>query len=242
MSSISSAVIEDIAFLRSQPLASVVRVEIERRILSGELRAGARVNELEIARSLGVSRAPVRECLRTLEQAGLVVSRKNYGVSVRVVSLEEAAEIYQIRSYIDEGVARELARRIEAGQLRELQRMVARMEAEFKAGDAAAYHEINVAFHERMVEMVGNRKLRDIYRKLLNELALYRRRSLGQPGAMPRSVDEHREILGAIRSGNADAAGKAMRRHILASSERLQQAHQLTLPAAPRRGHTRKTR
>jgi phosphonate utilization transcriptional regulator len=226
-----SVAIEEIEFLRSQPLASVVQTEIERRILSGELAAGARLNELEIARSLGISRAPVRESLRTLEQNGLVVSRKNYGVFVRVVSMEEAGDIYQIRSYIDDGVGRELARRIDADQLAELDRLVERMESAFAAGDAAGYHGLNVIFHERMVEIVGNRKLRDIYRKLLNELTLYRRRSLGQPGAMPRSVEEHREILAAIRSGNIDAAGKAMRDHILASGERLRRAHPATAPA-----------
>lgn len=240
MSSPASAAAEDIAFLRSQPLASVVQTEIERRILSGEVKVGARLNELEIARSLGISRAPVRESLRTLEQTGLVVSRKNFGVFVRVISMEEAGEIYQIRSYIDEGVGRELARRIDARQLAELQRMVKRMETAYDAGDAAAYHERNVAFHERMVEMVGNRKLRDIYRKLLNQLLLYRRRSLGQPGAMPRSVDEHRGILAAIRSGDVDAAGRAMREHILASSERLQQAHEGADPAAPGRRRGKK--
>ena len=235
MSSLSSITLGEIEFLRTRPLASVAQAEIERRILTGELEAGMRLNELEIARSLGISRAPVRESLRTLEQAGLVVSRKNYGVFVRELSLEEAAEIYQIRSYIDEGVGRELARRISAGQLAKLQRMVKRMESAFAAEDAATYHELNVAFHERMVEIVGNRKLRDIYRKLLNELTLYRRRSLGQPGAMPRSVKEHRVILAAIRSGNVDAAGKVMREHILASSERLQRAHEAGLPAAPRK-------
>jgi phosphonate utilization transcriptional regulator len=224
--------LQEIQFLRSQPLARLVQKEIERQILSGELRAGARLNELEIARNLGISRAPVRECLRILEQAGLVVSRKNYGVFVRVVSIEEAREIYQARSYIDAGVGQELARRINPRDLAELQGMVERMEAAFTAGDAATYHELNVAFHERMVEIAGNRKALDIYRKLLNELALYRRRSLGQPGAMRSSVDEHRGILAAIRAGDSDAAGKAMRDHILASRERLQRAHESVAPAA----------
>lgn len=227
--------LQEIQFLRSQPLARLVQKEIERQILSGELRAGARLNELEIARNLGISRAPVRECLRILEQAGLVVSRKNYGVFVRVVSIEEAREIYQARSYIDAGVGQELARRINARDLAELQGMVERMEAAFTAGDAATYHELNVAFHERMVEIAGNRKLLDIYRKLLNELALYRRHSLGQPGAMRSSVEEHRRILAAIRSGDSDAAGKTMRDHILASRERLQRVHESVAPAASRR-------
>lgn len=228
----SPSTLQEIQFLRSQPLARLVQKEIERQILSGELQAGARLNELEIARNLGISRAPVRECLRILEQAGLVVSRKNYGVFVRVVSIEEAREIYQARSYIDAGVGQELARSITARDLGELQEMVERMESAFAAGDAATYHALNVAFHERMVEIAGNRKLLEIYRNLLNELALYRRHSLGQPGAMRSSVDEHRGILAAIRAGDSDAAGKAMRDHILASRERLQRAHESVAPAA----------
>ena len=232
MSSPSPA--DEIAYLRSRPLASVVQQEIERQILSGALKAGARLNELEIARQLGISRAPVRESLRTLEQAGLVVSRKNFGVFVRTVSIEEAREIYQVRSYIDTAVGAELARGIAAAGLRELERMVERMRTAYAAGDAAAYHEINVAFHERMVEMVGNRKLLEVYRKLLKELALYRRHSLAQPGAMERSMTEHAAILAVIEARDSAAAGKLMGEHILASSERLQRAHETTAPAASR--------
>lgn len=231
----SPTTLEKIRFLSSQPLANLVRQEIERRIFSGELAAGDRLNELEIARKLGISRAPVRESLRTLEQAGLVVSRKNYGVFVREVSIDEVSEIYQARACIDAGVGLELARSIKTGQLSELQRMVEKMKAACAADDATTYHELNVVFHERMVEMTGNRKLLEIYRRLLNELALYRRHSLGQPGAMQRSVEEHRSFLKSIRRGDGDAAGKAMRDHILASSERMQQARETVASDKPRR-------
>jgi len=222
----SPSTLQDIQFLRSQPLASLVQKEIERQILSGEFEAGKRLNELEIARTLGISRVPVRECLRTLEQTGLVISRKNYGVYVRTVSLEDAREIYQMRSYIDAGVGQELAQSIAVSDFRPLEQMVARMEKAHAKRDAVAYHEINMAFHERMVELVGNRKLLDVYRKLLNELTLYRRQSLAQPGAMDHSAAEHRDILAAIKSGDGDAAGRVMRDHIMASSGRLQRAHE----------------
>ena len=232
MSSATTA--DEIAFLRSRPLASVVQQEIERQILSGALAAGVRLNELEIARQLGISRAPVRESLRTLEQAGLVVSRKNFGVFVRTVSIEEAREIYQVRSYIDAAVGAELARAIGAADVEELERMMERMRSAFTAGNVAAYHEVNVSFHERMVEMVRNRKLLEVYRKLLKELALYRRHSLAQPGAMERSMKEHTAIVAMIKSKDAAGAGKLMGEHILASSERLQRAHETTAPAASR--------
>jgi len=230
-----SVTLRRIRFLSTQPLANLVRQEIERQIFSGELLAGDRLAELEIARKLGVSRAPVRESLRTLEQAGLVVSRKNYGVCVRVVSIEEVAEIYQARACIDAGVGMELARGIKAAQLSELQRMVEKMETACAADKPSSYHELNVVFHERMVEMTGNRKLLEIYRRLLSELSLYRSHSLGQPGAMQRSVNEHRGFLESFQRGDGDAAGKAMRDHILASSERMQQVHETAASHKPRR-------
>ena len=231
-----SSTTDQIALLRSQPLAGLVQQEIERQILSGALQSGVRLNELEIARNLGISRAPVRESLRTLEQAGLVVSRKNYGVFVRTVSIEEAREIYQVRSYIDAAVGAELARGISEAGLQDLRAMAARMHDALVADDVTAYHEINVAFHERMVELTGNRKLLEIYRKLLKELALYRRHSLGQPGAMKSSMEEHAAILAAIEARDAATAGKLMGEHILASSERLQRAHESVAAAAQRKG------
>jgi phosphonate utilization transcriptional regulator len=227
----SPTTLEKIRFLRSEPLASLVRQEIERQILSGELQAGARLNELAIARNLGVSRAPVRESLRTLEQAGLVVSRKNFGVFVRELSAGEVSDIYQARSYIDAGVGHHLAQHLDPAGLAELEQAVERMEAAFGAGDAAAYHALNAAFHERMVEMTGNRKLLELYRRLLNELTLYRRQSLGQAGAMRASVEEHRDILAALRAGDGEAAGRSMRDHILASRERLLRARADAAPA-----------
>ena len=136
----SPKTLENIRFPSSQPLASVVRQKIERQIYSGELKGGDRLNELTIARNLGVSRAPLRENLRTLEQPGLVVSRKNYGVFVRIVSIEEVADIYQARACIGAGVEQELARRIDSAQLSELHRMVEEMEIAFAAGKAMRDH------------------------------------------------------------------------------------------------------
>lgn len=216
-----SSVLEDIQFVRSQPLASLVQKEIERQILSGEFAAGARLNELDIARKLGISRAPVRESLRTLEEVGLVVIKKNYGVFVRVISFEEVREIYDARALIDGGVGELLAHLITPQGLADLRSLLAEMETAVNAGDPAGYHTLNMSFHERIVELTGNRKLLKIYRRLLKELTLFRRHSLTLPGAMARSIEEHRAIVSALGSGDAQAAGKLMRDHIVASGERL---------------------
>jgi DNA-binding GntR family transcriptional regulator len=89
-----------------------------------------------------------------------------------------------------------------------------------KAEDAYNYHLLNLKFHDRLVEMAGNRKLTAIYRKLIKELSLFRRLNLADGWLMPISASEHRQIVKAIASGDADTAGRAMFDHVIESKER----------------------
>jgi DNA-binding GntR family transcriptional regulator len=89
-----------------------------------------------------------------------------------------------------------------------------------KAQDARDYHLLNLKFHDRLVEMAGNRKLTTIYRKLIKELSLFRRLNLADSWLLPISAGEHRQIVKAIASGDAEAAGRAMFQHVMDSKER----------------------
>ena len=87
-----------IALLQSNSLTSVVQAELERMILSGELAPGEKLTEMTLAAQLGVSRGPLREAFRMLEEAGLVRTEKNRGVFVRDIPIEEAIEIFDLRA------------------------------------------------------------------------------------------------------------------------------------------------
>jgi phosphonate utilization transcriptional regulator len=209
-----------IALLQSSSLTSVVQQEIERRILQGELAPGAKLIEAELAAGLGVSRGPVREAFRMLEEAGLVRQEKNRGVFVRNIPLDEAVEIYDLRAMMDEAVGRQLAATISADQLKAVRAMVDAMEKAVKAGDADSYHLLNLDFHDKLVEFTGNRKLTTLYRRLINELSLFRRLNLADAKLLPISAGEHRAIVKAIASGDPEAAGRAMREHVMVSKHR----------------------
>ncbi len=216
-----------LTFLRSRSLAALVQAEIERLILSGELAAGEKLNESKIALRLGISRGPVRDSFRTLEEMGLVRLEKNRGAFVREISADEAADIYEVRAALDEAVGRRLALRITSAQLAELHSIVDKMDHAAAQDDVDAYHPLNVLLHERMVEFAGNPKLGAIYRRLVNELTLFRRNTLAHFGAISVSNAEHRAIIDAIASGDPVATSKAMHQHIAASSERTQRALRL---------------
>jgi len=233
---------DKIALLQSSSLPTLVRQEIERMIVAGELPGGSKLNEAATAALLGVSRGPVREAFRALEMSGLVRLEKNRGVFVRRIPVEEADEIYELRAVLDEFVGRQLAGAATAETLRELRARVAAMEDAAGRADVEAYYRANLEFHDRLVELAGNAKLLVLYRRLVNELHLFRHATLARAGTLPVSAREHRAIVEAIAAGRPAAAGRAMHDHVAASRERMHRAegHSPALPA--RRPPTRKAR
>lgn len=214
-----------IAQLQGNSLANLVQAHIEGQILSGALKGGDKLTEQLLAEQLGVSRAPVREAFRMLEEAGLVRTEKNRGVFVRAVPVEEALEIFEVRAMMDQYVGRKLAQTLNTVQVRELRRLVETMELAAKSDDAALFHETNLAFHDRLLELAGNAKLTTVYRKLTKELTMFRRQNLSHD-SMAVYAREHRQIVKAIASGDVEAAGAAMFEHVMNSRERTRQKYQ----------------
>ncbi len=210
-----------IALVQAHSLPTLVQKELERMILAGDLAAGAKLNEAAVADLLGVSRGPVREAFRALEESGLVRLEKNRGVFVRQISIEEADEIYEVRAALDEWVGRRLARSATAEQIKALRSIVDRMDRAAAQDDVDAYYPLNLEFHDRLVAFAGNGKLLATYRRLVNELNLFRRQTLAQGGMLPISTREHRDIVEKIAAGNAAAAGKALHEHVMGSRDRM---------------------
>ena len=220
-----------IALIRHNSLPMLVQRELERMILAGDLPAGAQLRENDVATMLGVSRGPIREAFRALEAAGLVRLEKNRGVFVRQIGIDEADQIFELRAVLDEFAGRRAAQHATAGETAELRGLVDRMEDAVAHGDVDGYHAANVAFHDRIVELAGNPKLTLLYRRLVNELHLHRRASLGQAGILPVSMREHRMIVEHIAERQAAAAGRALHEHAMASRERVHDsAAERTMP------------
>lgn len=205
---------------RSTTLTGLVQEEILRRIKSGEVEAGSRLNELELAEHLGVSRSPVREALRALEEAGLVRLEKNRGVFICEMSDADAEELYDLRATLDEMAGRLLASRIEERRLEELRRMLELLESSSIRDGVNTYFPLNIAFHDRLVEMAGNATLLGMYRQLINRMHLMRRRSFSTAGSSAASHAEHRMILMALETRDPDAVGRAMRAHVMSGYQR----------------------
>ena len=99
------------------------------------------------------------------------------------------------------------------------------MEKATSRSDVDGYLDANVDFHDRIVELTGNAKLLQTYRRLVNELHLFRRATLAQGGVLPVSTREHRDIVDRIAGGQAAAAGKALHEHVMASRTRMHKTY-----------------
>ena len=222
-----------ITLLQTNSLTMAVQQEVERAILAGEYVPGSKLNEAALALKLGVSRGPVREAFRMLDEAGLVRTEKNRGVFVRNIPIDEAIEIFELRATMEELVGRRLAAHMTTQQQQEIETVVHAMEDAVKAGDSHTYHLLNLQFHDRLVEMAGNRKLATIYRKLVKEISLFRRLNLAGQNVLPKSAHAHWAILEAIKSGDPEVAGHALFEHAMHSRDRTIENDSLRRQAEP---------
>lgn len=205
-------------------LTSALRTELERMIFDGTLKAGERINESSLAAHFKTSRGPLREALQALGEQGLLSFTRNRGAFVRRLDLAEAEELYDVRAALDDEVGRKLAGRLTPAQAGTLDALLAAMDADVKANDIARYYRNNLRFHDLLVQYAGNRRLAAIYRRVIQELHLFRLQGLFASGAALSNV-EHRAIVDAIKRGDADRAGKAMRRHVEKARVRMRKAH-----------------
>ncbi|QGZ64111.1 GntR family transcriptional regulator [Paraburkholderia acidisoli] len=192
-------------------LTERVRDEIERRIAAGQLAPGDKLVEADWATRLAVSRGPVREAFRALEQAGLVRNEKHRGVFVRRVGVAEARELGEVCAALREAACRMLAARIDSAMVAQLRERLDAMRAALVNADGEAFLLARDAFRAALVASAGNERLRETHARAVSELRLAARRVAPASGAMEIAYAGHRALLSALASRDADESSLRMR-------------------------------
>ncbi len=195
---------------------------LRQEILANRLPPGTELGEVALAESLGVSRGPVREALGRLATEGLVTVRPRRGAVVSSLSKQEFLEAYQVREALEMLAIRLAVPRMTPQLLEQAERLVAEMQACAARDDVDGFFAANAAFHETFVDASGNSRLRETYRQLVEQMGRYRRRSLALRGSLRRSIAEHRTILRAVKSGDAERAAHLLSEHIRVPQRRLE--------------------
>lgn len=216
----SENVLDAIALRRARSLTTIVQEELERMIVSGELRSGDRLNEQALAQRFGVSRGPVREAMRALERAQLISTRLNQGFFVREVSPEEITELYDVRAVVYGFICGRLAEQISDLDISSLEKFIEQMDAAIAANDPAAYYRLNLQFHEASIDYARHGCAQQTYQTLINETHLTRQRSLHTQERMLESNKEHKALVDALKVGDALEARRLGEAHALAGRRR----------------------
>ncbi|MEU4409634.1 MULTISPECIES: GntR family transcriptional regulator [unclassified Streptosporangium] len=183
-------------------------------ILDGSRAPGSRVVESEIARQLSISQAPVREAVKRLVHAGLVVSVPRHGSYVTEISPEEFAIARQMRAALEAAGARLVVTTADAAILTRLRAIVSRMQEAVAAGDWAAFRTLDVEFHRGVIAAAGVSVLARLWDTL--EPMLISQRAIGDPsylGDRARVVHWHADLIDALMSGDPEVAASAFAAH-----------------------------
>lgn len=209
------------AAAESRPQAAYIHSTLAEDILLGRLAPGTFLSEARISDRFGVSRTPVREAIRALAADGLVILRPRQRAVVRGQTAVEIIDQFEAMAELESACARLAAQRRSADDLALLHSAQSRCRTQALAGDLSAYYDANVHFHEAIYVAGGNQYLRTETLRLRDRLGFMRITQGQLPGRMESSSLEHDTVLTAIRDRDGDAAGTAMRRHLIIQGESL---------------------
>lgn len=222
------------SMIRSAPsaarsLAQKVYTELLKAINHGRCRPGDRVREGDVAEWLRVSRTPVREALRRLESEDVLV-KGTQGLVVVEIGEDAVFDLYELRETLEASAAAMAAKRATAADRRVLARIL-KDEAERRENDTTGLAAINRKFHGALAQAAHNGFLLKTLNSLQDSFLRLRSTTLSMPGRPKLALEEHRAIVRAIERGDANAAGRAARKHIRESRRYRLQLNRLVAPA-----------
>jgi len=196
-----------------KPLREIVFETIRSAIVSGDLKPGERVMEVQMAESLGVSRTPVREAIRKLELEGLIIMLPRKGAYVTDLSVKDLTEVMEIRAVL-EGLAAGLASiRIDAVEIEELEIYALKFHKSIEE-DVDVIILRDFEFHDAIFRASRNERLIQLNNNLIEQVQRFREIYHKKVNKPKESSREHYAIVEAISNGDVDKAEKLTRIHI----------------------------
>ncbi len=235
-------------------LFSKTYAALRQEILSGNIAAGESLIEQTLADRFGVSRTPIREAIRQLQQEGLAESDRGGGLRVTVITIADAIHLYDCRLGLEQVAAIGACENATPAQLEDLQDCL----AQANLSDPVVTNDLNSkkkgkpikrtedsdelenrlhidqSFHRLLAESSGNPQLADLLEQVFNKMALLRLTTTYQNPDVLEIWAEHERIVTAIMQRDAEAATIAVRNHLVASKQRVVQALQGLTPEASR--------
>jgi DNA-binding GntR family transcriptional regulator len=208
---------------KHRTLRTFVVEELTRSILSGEIPPGARLNETELAERFGLSRSPIREALRQLEQSGLIINQPNSMTLVAPLSYDEFEQLYQIRSALEPLIVRYAVLNATDEDIQDLRRMLDGMSEVLENDRLPELAALDVRFHSAVLNCAHRPRIAAVLSQILQQSRRYiaiTNQALSLP-SWKQIVYEHRRVYDYIAARDPQAAERAMQEHLSEGSARM---------------------
>jgi DNA-binding GntR family transcriptional regulator len=210
------------------PLTDRIFDLLQDSIIKGDIPAGSKISEPELAKSYGISRGTLREALSRLEERRLIIRSPNHGARVISLTYDELIETYQIREVLGGLGAGLAAQKMTDEEIAELRRLLDEHERSIEEDQGLSYYqqEGEFDFHYRVLHGSRNNKLLAILDGGLYQLIRMYRYQFSTASPRPyKALKEHRRIVDAIEDRDAELADLLMRRHIRAARISVEERH-----------------
>ena len=195
-------------------LADQIYEQLENHIITGVYPRGEIITEMKLVEQLGVSRTPIREALRRLEQERLIKDTGK-GSIVLGITLEDMIDIMNIRQRVEGLAAYYATENMTAEGLEKLRQLNDLQDFYYTRKDAARQSQMDDLFHDTIYELSQRTIIRDTLQPLHRKTMRYRKISLEDPARLGLSIQEHKDIFNAMAAGNAELAEELTVQHII---------------------------
>lgn len=196
------------------PLRDVVFQTLRSAILKGELKPGERLMELQLAEKLGVSRTPIREAIRMLQQEGLAITIPRRGAEVARMTEKDMEDVLQIRSVLEEMAAKVSCSKITDQELKELHIAMIEFDEQTKGDNVVELAKADEVFHDIIYKAADNPKLLVLLNNLREQMYRYRTEYLKDKERYSQLIQEHHEIVHALEARDENQVARIVRRHL----------------------------
>lgn len=200
---------------KRQTLREEVYETLKKAILRGKIRSGQRLLEEQLASIVGTSRTPIREAVHKLEKDELVIRLPKGGFAVRQFTFEDIEEIFAIRSVLESHAAVLANRHITSEKIMFLEKKIEKSEQCLAKGDIDGLIRLNTEFHDILYKLAKSKKLYTMISNFRDYFYRYRVAILGVDGMPDISIQDHKDMLEAMRAKNGAKVEKLVKRHIL---------------------------
>ena len=182
-------------------------------------RTDLRLDERQLAQDFGISRTPVREAMAQLEREGFVRSVPRRGVYVVRKTKREVIELIQAWAALESMAARLITESASDQDIAGLRRMFATFEGDKLHAKLDEYSEVNIAFHQALIELSGNQALIRLAANLFTHMRMIRGATIGEDDRVDRSIRDHMNIIQALEARDTERAEDLVRQHALGLAE-----------------------